>query len=61
MPFVEDGRIKASVHIGDTSKKIYSGSNINDNLWHTLKFQRRGKTVELSLDEKRPIIGKYKI
>ena len=45
--------------MGDTDQKVFAGSNLNDNQWHTLKFQRRGKTVELALDDKRPMIGTY--
>ena len=57
--FLEDGRIKASVHMGHTDKGLYKGSKLNDNQWHTLHFQRRGKTVELALDNELPEIGIY--
>ena len=57
--FLEDGRIKASVHMGHTDKGLYKGSKLNDNRWHTLHFQRRGKTVELALDNELPEIGIY--
>ena len=45
--------------MGDTDQKVFSGSNLNDNKWHTITFQRRGKTVELGVDDSRPVIGKY--
>ena len=45
--------------MGHTEKGLYKGSKLNDNRWHTLHFQRRGKTVELALDNELPEIGKY--
>ena len=57
--FPEDGRIKAALHMGDSDQKVFSGNHLNDNQWHTISFQRRGKTIELGVDESRPIIGKY--
>lgn len=45
--------------MGHTDKGLYKGSKLNDNRWHTLHFQRRGKTVELALDNELPEIGIY--
>ena len=55
--FLDDGRIKASLHMGETDKKVYSSNGLNDNQWHTVKYERRGKLVELTLDEEIPVIG----
>ena len=44
--------------MGETEKKVYSGNELNDNQWHSVKYQRRGKRVELYLDEKLPVLGK---
>ena len=56
--FPDGGRIKASIHMGETEKKVYSGNDLNDNQWHSVKYQRRGKRVGLYLDEKLPVLGK---
>ena len=45
--------------MGDSDQKVFSGDGLNDNQWHTITFQRRGKTIELGVDESRPIIGMY--
>ena len=45
--------------MGDSDQKVFSGDRLNDDQWHTMTFQRRGKTIELGVDESRPIIGMY--
>ena len=57
--FIEDGRIKASLHMGETNQNVYSGDRLDDNQWHTMKYERRGMIIKLSVDNKRTIIGTY--
>lgn len=51
------GRLKASLHIGLIAKTVSTGSGLDDNLWHTVKFQRRGMSIELRVDRRDPLKG----
>ena len=53
----EGGQIKASLHMGETDQHVFSGDDLNYNQWHTLRYERRGKIVELAVDDNRPVIG----
>ena len=43
--------------MGETDQHVFSGDDLNDNQWHTLRYERRGKIVELAVDDNRPVIG----
>ena len=43
--------------MGETDQHVFSGDDLDDNQWHTLRYERRGKIVELALDDNRPVIG----
>ena len=48
----------AQIHIGLTEKTIVIGEALGDDLWHSVKLERRGMVLSLGLDDDRPIIGK---
>ena len=56
--FTENGKLYAQIHIGLTEKTIVIGEALGDDLWHSVKLERRGMVLSLGLDDDRPIIGK---
>ena len=56
--FAENGKLYAQIHIGLTEKTIVATSDgLGDDLWHSLKLERRGMVVTLGIDDDRPLIG----
>ena len=58
LTFTENGKLYAQIHIGLTEKTIVIGEALGDDLWHSVKLERRGMVLSLGLDDDRPIIGK---
>ncbi|XP_062285844.1 neurexin-1a isoform X3 [Scomber scombrus] len=63
---LESGRVRLTVNldcirINCTSSKgpetIFSGQNVNDNEWHTVRVFRRGKSLKLTVDDLPPVEG----
>ena len=55
--FTENGKLYAQIHIGLTEKTIVVGEALGDDLWHSVKLERRGMVLSLGIDDDRPIIG----
>jgi hypothetical protein len=36
---------------------LYGGQGLNNNKWHSVKFRRRGRLMELRLDNEPPVLG----
>uniref|UniRef100_T1J5X7 Uncharacterized protein n=1 Tax=Strigamia maritima TaxID=126957 RepID=T1J5X7_STRMM len=53
---MELGRIKLAIHLGDKEKIMHAGSGLNDNQWHTLRMSRRGRSVELKVDDEPAVL-----
>lgn len=47
---LDSGRLKVALNLGEGSKVAYIGYNLNDDLWHSLKIERRGPWLEIKLD-----------
>lgn len=47
---LESGRLKVVLNLGEGSKVSQVGYNLNDDLWHSLKIERRGPWLEIKLD-----------
>lgn len=44
--------------MGLTRKTLTLGRGLDDDLWHTVKFQRREMLITFAVDDDKPIIGK---
>uniref|UniRef100_UPI0037E845BE neurexin 2b isoform X8 n=1 Tax=Semicossyphus pulcher TaxID=241346 RepID=UPI0037E845BE len=47
---LDGGRIKLTVNLGKGPETLFAGQKLNDNEWHTVKVVRRGKSLQLSVD-----------
>ena len=56
--FSEKGKLYAQIHIGLTEKTIVAGDGLGDDLWHSVRLERRGMVITLGIDDDRPLIGK---
>ncbi|XP_033728353.1 uncharacterized protein LOC117317613 [Pecten maximus] len=54
---IKDGRLKITVFTGINTKEFYAGSGLNDLSWHTLYLRRRGRKIELWVDNQQHVIG----
>ena len=63
LPFIlffyisENSKLYCQIHIGLTEKTIVAGEGLGDDLWHSVKWQRRGMTITFGVDDERPLIG----
>uniref|UniRef100_A0A8C5HD45 Neurexin-2-like n=1 Tax=Gouania willdenowi TaxID=441366 RepID=A0A8C5HD45_GOUWI len=47
---LDGGRVKLTVNLGKGPEILTVGEKLNDNEWHTVKVVRRGKNLQLSVD-----------
>uniref|UniRef100_A0A3P8VI31 Neurexin 2 n=1 Tax=Cynoglossus semilaevis TaxID=244447 RepID=A0A3P8VI31_CYNSE len=47
---LEGGRVKLTVNLGKGPEVLLVGEKLNDNEWHAVKVVRRGKNLQLSVD-----------
>ncbi|KAF3697553.1 Neurexin-2 Neurexin II-alpha Neurexin-2-alpha Precursor [Channa argus] len=47
---LDGGRVKLTVNLGKGPEILFAGQKLNDNEWHTVKVVRRGKSLQLSVD-----------
>ncbi|XP_051958571.1 neurexin-1a-like isoform X20 [Xyrauchen texanus] len=48
---LDGGRVRLTVNLGKGPETIFSGQNLNDNEWHTVRVIRRGKSLKLTVDD----------
>lgn len=48
--FLDAGRLKVVLNLGEGNKVSQVGYNLNDDVWHSLKIERRGPWLEIKLD-----------
>ncbi|XP_076378751.1 neurexin 1 isoform X3 [Megalopta genalis] len=48
--YLEMGKAKLLIHIGDKEKTLMVGQGLNDDMWHTLKFTRRATALKFQVD-----------
>uniref|UniRef100_W5JY99 Neurexin 1b n=1 Tax=Astyanax mexicanus TaxID=7994 RepID=W5JY99_ASTMX len=65
---LETGRVRLTINLDcirincTTSKgpeTLFAGQNLNDNEWHTVRVMRRGKNLQLSVDDLQTITGDH--
>ncbi|XP_069108101.1 uncharacterized protein [Argopecten irradians] len=54
---IKDGRLKITVFTGTEIKEFFAGHSLNDMSWHTMYLRRRGRRIELWVDDQEHIIG----
>ena len=54
---LEGGRVKVSIDIGLAEKSFYVGQSLNDDMYHTLIYQRRGMKINAVVDDDAPVLG----
>ncbi|XP_048094018.1 neurexin 2a isoform X11 [Alosa alosa] len=47
---LERGRLKLTVNLGKGPETLLAGRKLNDNEWHSVKVARRGRSLQLSVD-----------
>ncbi|XP_041446004.1 neurexin-2 isoform X16 [Xenopus laevis] len=47
---LDGGKVKLTVNLGKGPETLYAGQKLNDNEWHTVRVLRRGKNLQLSVD-----------
>ena len=55
---LQGGRVKISISIGSTEKTFFVGQSLNDDIYHTLIFERRALKIRSLVDDDSPVIGK---
>ncbi|KAK9310045.1 hypothetical protein QLX08_000515 [Tetragonisca angustula] len=48
--YLEEGKAKMLIHIGDKEKTLVAGQGLNDDMWHTLRFSRRAASLKFQID-----------
>ncbi|KAI4874894.1 hypothetical protein NFI96_034465 [Prochilodus magdalenae] len=54
---LDGGRVRLTVNLGKGPETIFAGQNLNDNEWHTVRVVRRGKSLQLTVDDLQPSEG----
>ncbi|XP_023315874.1 neurexin-1 isoform X2 [Trichogramma pretiosum] len=52
---LDEGAARALIHIDHQEKEVVAGQGLNDDMWHTLKFSRRGNSVKFQIDDEEPV------
>ncbi|XP_032992060.1 neurexin-2-beta isoform X18 [Lacerta agilis] len=47
---LDGGQMKLTVNLGKGPETLFAGHKLNDNEWHTVRVLRRGKNLQLSVD-----------
>lgn len=55
---LEGGRVKISIYIGLAEKTFFVGQSLNDDMYHTLIYQRQGLKIKAVVDDDAPTLGK---
>ena len=54
---LEGGRVKISIYMGSAEKSFYAGQSLNDDMYHTLIYERRGMKVNAIVDDDAPVVA----
>ena len=58
---LEGGQVKIKITIEYSDKEFSIGQSLNDDIWHTLTFKRRGNTIEANIDDENSRKGKKSV
>ncbi|XP_050814824.1 neurexin-2-beta isoform X24 [Gopherus flavomarginatus] len=47
---LDGGQMKLTINLGKGPETLFAGHKLNDNEWHTVRVVRRGKSLQLSVD-----------
>ncbi|KAK1792818.1 hypothetical protein P4O66_012726 [Electrophorus voltai] len=48
---LETGRVRLTINLGKGPESLSAGQGLNDNEWHTVRVSRRGRSLQLGVDE----------
>ncbi|KAK3507113.1 hypothetical protein QTP70_007825 [Hemibagrus guttatus] len=54
---LESGRVRLTINLGKGPETLFTGQNLNDNEWHTVRVMRRGRSLQLAVDDFQPVEG----
>ncbi|XP_076637715.1 neurexin 1 isoform X2 [Colletes latitarsis] len=49
--YLDEGKAKSLIHIGDKEKILVAGQGLNDDMWHTLRFSRKANAIKFRIDD----------
>jgi len=52
---LEAGRVRVRVEIGQADEDVYAGHSLNDDVYHTVLFRRRGTKLRVVVDDDDPV------
>ena len=52
---LESSRAKVSLNFGEGVRVVHIGHSLNDDLWHSIRIERRGPMIEVKLDKETQI------
>ena len=54
---LEAGRIRVKVEIGHAERSVFAGHSLNDDIYHTVLFRRRGTKLSVTVDDDDPMLA----
>ena len=54
---LEGGRVKISITLGLAEKSFYVGQSLNDDMYHSLIYKRRGLKINAIVDDDPPVLA----
>ncbi|XP_046699534.1 neurexin-1a-like isoform X20 [Silurus meridionalis] len=54
---LDAGRVRLTINLGKGPETLFTGQNLNDNEWHTVRVMRRGRSMQLAVDDLQPAEG----
>uniref|UniRef100_A0A4W4FLV4 Neurexin 1 n=1 Tax=Electrophorus electricus TaxID=8005 RepID=A0A4W4FLV4_ELEEL len=54
---LETGRVRLTINLGKGPESLSAGQGLNDNEWHTVRVSRRGRSLQLGVDELQRVEG----
>ena len=48
---LENSRAKVSINFGEGVRVVHIGHSLNDDLWHSIRIERRGPSIEVKVDK----------
>ena len=58
---LDGGQVKIKITIEYSDKEFRIGQSLNDDIWHTLTFKRRGNTIEANIDNENSKKGRKSV
>lgn len=53
---LESSRAKVSINFGEGIRVVHIGHSLNDDMWHWMRIERRGPSIEVKLDKETQLV-----